>query len=236
MRFNNLCSIDVGLNSVHMLAFVDDKPHFATFPVTYNFTREKLLKIINDFYLSFDMKFEGLAISVSGYISDSDMTVNYTTLSALNGLSKSDFKTLNCENFAIIRRSTAATLAGKIEYPNSKVLVGVILKPEIEFGVSIKNTIFTGNNGFAGGYYFDYTAIQGKILSSIINIINFYNPDVIYFIDNNINITNLFRYCNCHLPAFMTTNLKFAKTIYEDYACCFGAMQDLADRIKKVTR
>lgn len=233
MRFNNLCSIDVGLDNVQMLAFIDDKPHFATFPVTYNFTREKLLKIINDFYLSFDMKFEGLAISVSGYISDSDMTVNYTTLSALDDLSKSDFKTLNCENFAIIRRSTAATLAGKIEYPNSKVLVGVILKPEVEFGVSIKNTIFTGANGFAGGYYFDYKAIQGKVLSSISNIINFYNPDVIYFIDNNINIINLFRYCNSHLPTIMTNQLRFSKTVYEEYACCFGAMQYLADLLKK---
>lgn len=228
MRFNNLCSIDVGLTKVRLLAFVDDKPHKQTFPVAYNFTREKLLKIIHDFYLSLNRKFDGLAISLSGYASD--MVVKYTNLTALNDLCTVDFNDLGCEKVCLISRSKAAVLAGKLDYPNSKVLVGVSFNPCIEFGVLIQNELFIGSNGYAGGYYFDHKTTPGEVLT---NIINFYNPDVVYFVDNDNNLINLFRYCNRHLPAVMTTHVKFVKTIYEDYACCFGAMQYLSEQIGK---
>lgn len=152
MQLNNLCGIDIGCTNIKMMAVLNGTSNFHVIPSGDCLTRQELVKIIHDFYLSFDNDFTGLGIAFSGCTKDSTK-VDYTSLPCLQGLSVSDFSDLNCNNICFINDSNAATLAGTIEYPNSKVLVGITNGTGIGCGVAINGDLFTGSNGFLGEIY-----------------------------------------------------------------------------------
>ena len=151
-HLNNFCVIDIGCTNIKMMALVNNKPIFKTFPSGDDLTQKQLVDIIHDFYLSFNNDFEGLGIAFSGCTTDS-MKVDRTTLQCLEGLSVDDFSDLNCSTIRLINDSNATTLAGTVEYPNSKVLVGFTNGTGIGCGISIQGNLFTGSNGFLGEIY-----------------------------------------------------------------------------------
>ena len=150
--FNNLCSIDVGCNNIKMMAIVDGKTTCKTIPSGDNLTRKELVEIIHNFYLSFNDDFKGLGIAFSGFTSDYTK-VDFSSLQCLDGLKAEDFSDLNCNVIRFINDSNASTLAGTIEFPNSKVLIGITNGTGIGCGVAINGKLFTGSNGFLGEIY-----------------------------------------------------------------------------------
>lgn len=149
--FNNLCGIDIGCSNIKMMALVDNVQVCKTVPSGDELTRKQLINIIHDFYLSFNKNFNGLGIAFSGCTSDYKKVAK-TSLKCLEGLSAYDFSDLNC-NTLLINDSNATTLAGTIEYPNSKVLVGITNGTGIGCGIAINGNLFTGSNGFLGEIY-----------------------------------------------------------------------------------
>lgn len=152
MQSNNICGIDVGCTNIKMVAVVNNILHYHSIPSGDDLTRKQLLDAIHRFYLSFHNDFEGIGIAFSGCTSDS-YKVERTTLPCLQGLSVDDFKDLNCKTIRLINDSNASTLAGTIEYPSAKVLVGITNGTGIGCGVAINGTLFTGSNGFLGEIY-----------------------------------------------------------------------------------
>lgn len=152
MQLNNLCGIDIGCTNVKMTAIVNGKQINSTIPSGDNFSRNELISNISDFYLSFNNQFSGLGIAFSGCTSD-NLHVCRTTLPCLNNLSAEDFSHLNCPKVRLINDANATALAGNIEYPNSKVLVGITNGTGIGCGITINGKLFTGVNGLAGEIY-----------------------------------------------------------------------------------
>lgn len=152
MQLNNFCGIDIGCTNIKMMAIVDNIPITKTVPSGDNLSREKLISTIIDFYNSFNCDFLGLGIAFSGYTADS-MKVEGTSLPCLKNFSIEDLAELNCDNIRLINDSNATTLAGTIEYPNSKVLVGITNGTGIGCGISISGNLFTGSSGFLGEIY-----------------------------------------------------------------------------------
>lgn len=151
MQLNNLCGIDIGCTNIKMTAIVNGIQTESTIP-SRDMVRHELIEAISNFYLSFDNKFSGLGIAFSGYTND-NLHVCHTSLSCLKHLSVEDFSHLNCPKVQLINDANATALAGTIEYPNSKVLIGITNGTGIGCGITINGKLFTGANGIAGEIY-----------------------------------------------------------------------------------
>lgn len=165
MNLNNLCGIDVGCTNIKMMAIINNEKFVKTIPSGDNFTRASLIEAIYNFYLSFNNVFSGLGIAFSGGTSDFQK-VDFTTLQCLKGLSSADFSDLN-NNVKLINDSNATTLAGTLEYPNSKVLVGITNGTGIGCGIAIDGKLFTGSNGYLGEIYGNPTIKPNSKISKL---------------------------------------------------------------------
>lgn len=163
--FSNFCGIDVGCSNIKMIALVDDAPFYKTLPSGDELTRKQLIDMIHDFYLSFNIDFKGLGIAFSGCTSNYTK-VEHTSLKCLKDLSVNDFSDLNCKTL-LINDSNATTLAGTIECPNSKVLVGITNGTGIGCGIAINGKLFTGSNGFLGEIYGNPIVDENKNIMKI---------------------------------------------------------------------
>ena len=79
MNMQNFCGIDIGCTNIKLVAIVNNTPTFKSTPSGDNLSREELIKIIHDFCLSFNCKFDGLGIAFSGCTKNSKV-VDTTTL------------------------------------------------------------------------------------------------------------------------------------------------------------
>lgn len=270
MNSKNLCGIDVGCTNIKMMAVINNMPVSKTIPSGDDLTRKQLVDAIKNFYLSFKINFDGIGIAFSGCTSDS-IRVDSTTLPCIQGFSVTDLADLNCKNIKLINDSNAATLAGTIEYPNSKVLVGITNGTGIGCGVSIKGKLFTGSSGFLGEVYGNpilngngnITKI-GRICSGskilkklnnaksendrkelinkasiylgilLVQFINFYNPDVIYFSGGGFSFDDLLddaiEFAKKNSYSHLSKNVVFAKSTYHGYAGCVGAMKLVSEK------
>lgn len=170
MQLNNLCGIDVGGTNIKMTAIVNGKQTTSTIPCSKMLTHFDLVETISNFYLSFDNKFSGLGIAVSG--TTDGFSICRTSHLHLHNLSVDDFSHLQCPKVRLINDANAVALAGTLEYPDSKVLIGITSGTGIGCGVTINGKLFTGANGFAGEVHgnpivlHDYKAIKvGKLCS-----------------------------------------------------------------------
>lgn len=150
-QLNNLCGIDVGCTNIKMAAVVNESLHVWKIPSGDHFSHDSLVKEISDFYRSFHHDFSGLGIAFSGCTADG-YAVSHTSLPCLERLSADDFSHLN-KNVRLINDSNATALAGSLEFPDAKVLVGVTNGSGIGCGIVINGQLFTGGNGFAGEIY-----------------------------------------------------------------------------------
>ncbi|HIU52245.1 MAG TPA: ROK family protein [Candidatus Merdicola faecigallinarum] len=165
-QLKNLCGIDVGCTNIKMVAVIGESSFEKSIPSGDNFSKGELIKAISEFYMSFDYNFEGLGIAFSGCTSDG-MQVCNTSLQCLDNLSVYDFAHLNCKNIQLINDSNATALAGLLEYPNAKVLLGITNGTGIGCGIVINGQLFTGANGFAGQIYGNPTVDpNGKIIKN----------------------------------------------------------------------
>lgn len=157
-QLKNLCGIDVGCTNIKMTAVIGDKSSQISLPSGVSissgddFTKEELIREISKFYMSFGCDFEGLGIAFSGCTSDG-LRVCDTSLRCLENLSVNDFAHLNCKNIKLINDANATALAGLLEYPDAKVLLGITNGTGIGCGIVINGQLFTGANGFAGQIY-----------------------------------------------------------------------------------
>lgn len=150
-QLNNLCGIDVGCTNVKMAAVIDGKLHSRRIPSGDDFSRDSLIRAISEFYRSFNYDFSGLGIAFSGCTFDG-YTVCHTSLPCLEYLSANDFGHLN-SNVRFINDSNATALAGTLEFPDSKVLLGITNGSGIGCGITIGGKLFTGGSGLAGEIY-----------------------------------------------------------------------------------
>ena len=70
----------------------------------------------------------------------------------MQDLSADDFSDLS-KNVFLINDSNATTLAGTLQYPYAKVLVGITNGTGIGIGIAIDGKLFTGSNGLLGEIY-----------------------------------------------------------------------------------
>lgn len=150
-QLNNLCGIDVGCTNVKMAAVIDGKLTVRRVSSGDNFSRSELIEEISSFYKSFDNDFLGLGIAFSGCTIDG-LTVYHTSLPCLDGLCADFFHHLN-HNVRLINDSNATALAGTLEFPDSKVLLGITNGSGIGCGIAINGELFTGSMGLAGEIY-----------------------------------------------------------------------------------
>lgn len=150
-QLKNLCGIDVGCTNIKMAAVVDETLHTWKVPSGDNLSHDSLVKEISDFYKSFNYDFEGLGIAFSGCTAQG-YAVDHTSLPCLKGLNADNFQHLN-KNVRFINDANATALAGLLEFPDSKVLLGITNGSGIGCGVVINGKLFTGGNGLAGEIY-----------------------------------------------------------------------------------
>ena len=151
-QLKNLVGVDVGCTNIKMTALVGDNLIQEKIPSGDNLSKNELIKIVSKFYNSFNYDFKGLGIAFSGYTTD-NIHVTNTTLKCLKNLSIYDFNHLNCQKIKLINDSNASVIAGLIEYPSSKVLIGITNGTGIGCGIIINGNIFTGASGLAGEIY-----------------------------------------------------------------------------------
>lgn len=151
MQLNNLCGIDVGCTNIKMVAILNGIVHKRIIPSGDNLSRSSLIQVITNFYQSFHFNFDGLGIAFSGNTIDGQ-TICHTTLSCLEGLTAKDFYHLT-DNVLLVNDSNATALAGLLEYPDVKVLLGVTNGTGIGLGITINGKLFTGGSGLAGEIY-----------------------------------------------------------------------------------
>ena len=89
---------------------------------------------------------------ISGTTRDG-LAVSSTSLQCLENLTTKDFAHLGQNNIRFINDSNATALAGILEYPDAKVLIGITNGTGIGCGVVINGQLFTGANGLAGEIY-----------------------------------------------------------------------------------
>lgn len=146
---NNFCGVDVGGTNIKMTAVLGDCPVQKTVPSGPNRTKQELIEVISSFYQSFDCDFEGLGIAFTGITTDG-LQVKMSSKQSLKGLCVSDFEHLHCKKVRLINDANATALAGAVEYPDSKVLIGITCGTGLGCGIVINGRLFTGANGLAG--------------------------------------------------------------------------------------
>lgn len=151
-QLKNLFGVDIGCTNIKMTALVEETMIQKIIPSGDNLSKNELIEIISSFYNSFDYDFQGLGIAFSGYTID-NIHVTNTTLKCLENLSIYDFNHLNCQKIKLINDSNASAISGLIEYPSSKVLIGITNGTGIGCGIIINGNIFTGASGLAGEIY-----------------------------------------------------------------------------------
>ena len=151
MNMQNFCGIDIGCTNIKMLALVNKVVIKRTVPSGDNLSRDELINIIENFCNSYKINFDGIGIAFSGCTKD-NKKVYSTPLNCLQDLSVDDFSNFS-KNVFLINDSNAATLAGMLQYPRTKVLVGITNGTGIGLGVAIDGKLFTGANGLLGEIY-----------------------------------------------------------------------------------
>ncbi len=163
IELNNLCGIDVGCSKIKMSAFYNNSCYYDSVPSGDNITREQLIDVISNFYQSFNCDFDGLGIAFSGCTLNSK-TVYHSPLKCMNGLNVSDFSHLHCKKVRFINDANATALSGTLEYPDSKVLLGITSGTGIGLGIVINGSLFCGSNKLAGEIYGNPTLLfNGEI-------------------------------------------------------------------------
>lgn len=165
MQLNNLCGIDIGCTNIKMAAIVDGIVYKRIIPSGDNLSQDSLIQAITTFYRSFNYDFDGLGIAFSGCTTNG-YNIYHTTLPCLDNLTAKDFYHLT-KNVLLINDSNATALAGLLEYPNAKVLLGITNGTGIGLGITINGKLFTGGNGLAGEIYgnptFDFSTNPTKV-------------------------------------------------------------------------
>lgn len=151
-QLKNLCGIDIGCTNIKMTALKENTLIQKTVPSGDDLSKENLIKIISEFYTSFNFNFKGLGIAFSGCTTDGTHVCD-TSLQCLEGLSIYDFVHLNCKNIRLINDANASALAGLLEYPQSNVLISITNGTGIGCGIVINGKLFTGAYGLAGQIY-----------------------------------------------------------------------------------
>ncbi len=148
------CGIDSGGTNVKMYCEICNKVYARVMPSGENFTKAQFLNTIKDFLNCLPENVDALGIAYSGIGSKSH--IERTNREYLKNFDISDLNFLDCKK-VLINDSNAAALAGTLEYPDAKVLVGVTNGTGIGAGICINGTLFTGgSNGFAGEINSDY--------------------------------------------------------------------------------
>ena len=258
MRKNNWVGIDIGCTNLKIVSKVDDDLLYPKqYETSDCFTKSDLISIVTDYVNTYHLHLDGLGIAFSGLTSD-NVSVYHTTLPCLDDFSTAELSHLDCLNIKLLNDSNAATLAGTIEYPDSIVLVGITNGTGIGCGISINGNLFTGSTGFLGEIYGNYVVTQesslkklGKIISGskikeqtdaersntilylsslLTQVINFYNPDVIYFSGGGFehhlyelrrSIDFAKEYCYKHI----IKNLRFELSKFGSFAGAIGAIK-----------
>lgn len=151
MQSNNLCGIDIGCTNIKMAAIVNGIVYKRIIPSGDTLSQDSLIQAITTFYRSFNYDFDGLGIAFSGCTTNG-YNIYHTTLPCLDNLAVKDFYHLT-KNVLLINDSNAMALAGLLEYPNAKVLLGITNGTGIGLGITINGKLFTGGNGLAGEIY-----------------------------------------------------------------------------------
>ena len=165
-QLKNLCGIDIGCTNIKMTALKENTLIQKTVPSGDDLSKKNLIKIISEFYTSFNFNFKGLGIAFSGCTTDGTHVCD-TSLQCLEGLSIYDFVHLNCKNIRLINDANASALAGLLEYPQSNVLISITNGTGIGCGIVINGKLFTGAYGLAGQIYGNPTiGPDGKIIKT----------------------------------------------------------------------
>ena len=268
MSMHNFCGIDIGCTNIKLLALVNTIVIKKTVPSGDNLSRNELINIIKDFCTSYKVRFDGIGIAFSG-CTKNEKKVYTTTLNCLQNLSVDDFSELS-KNVFLINDSNATALAGTLQYPYAKVLVGITNGTGIGIGIAINGKLFTGANGLLGEIYGNPVILEssnsikkiGQIVSGskilkeldrtnnseivhvaakhlgtlLVQIIHFYNPDVIYFSGGGfsfqgfLNEAIIFAKQRCY-PSFLE-GLSFKQSVYGNYAGCIGAIKLVREKIR----
>lgn len=257
MRSKHFVGVDVGCTNVKLVSKIGENFFFhKEFPTGDNLSKDELIEIITEYLATFHDSLDGMGIAFSGVTTD-NKTVKRSTLPCLYKFSIEDFSFLKCKNnIKLLNDSNASTLAGTIEYPNSKVLVGITNGTGIGLGVAINGCLFSGSNGYLGEIYGNYTMTEdgtinkiGRIISGskiknisdsekgrvilylatlLSQVINFYNPDIIYFsgggFNHNISILKeSIEIAKSNGYEYLTKNLDFVISGFGPYAGAVGA-------------
>ena len=233
MRKNNFIGIDIGCTNIKLMASLKSGHVSCNICSSSDITNvADLREVVFDFMNSFNDTFDGIGIAFSGITMDG-YSVEKTTIPALENFKTSDLAIyhLDSNHIKLFNDSNAATIAGTIEYPKAKVLVGITNGTGIGLGLAINGSLFTGSSGALGEIYGSYTVTEenklekiGRIVSGskiqsspdsysyfkyslnywnslLSQIITFYNPDVVYFSGGGFN----------HHPEIMEYTYEFVK-------------------------
>ena len=170
MRKNNFIGIDIGCTNIKLMAKLSSTIIFKSFKTGNNLTKNELINIITNFFTSITENIDGIGIAFSG-VTFNGKNVEKTSLPCLKEFSIFDLDHLNIP-ITLINDSNATTLAGTIEYPNSKVLVGITNGTGIGLGVAINGILFNGASGLLGEIYGNYTMTETGNLNKIGRIIS----------------------------------------------------------------
>lgn len=200
MNSKNLCGIDVGCTNIKMMAVINNMPVSKTIPSGDDFTRKQLVDAIKNFYLSFKINFDGIGCGVS--IKGKFFTGSSGFLGEVYGN-------------PILNGNGNITKIGRI-CSGSKILKKLNnAKSENDRKELInKASIYLG------------------IL--LVQVINFYNPDVIYFSGGGFSfddlLDNAIEFAKKNSYSHLSKNIIFAKSIYQGYAGCVGAMKLVSEK------
>ena len=156
-----IVGIDTGGTNLKMYCKVDEKVYSEHVPTGETFTREIFLNCVQLFISKLPERPDAVGIAYSGI--GSDTRIRKTNRTYLVNLDVSELSFLNCP-VVFLNDSNAATLAGTLEYPDAKVLVGVTNGTGIGAGICINGHLFTGANGYAGEINSNYFGTSGDAI------------------------------------------------------------------------
>lgn len=160
LKLDGICGIDVGCTNVKMAAIVDGEMKTRIIPSGDTMTKESLISEISSFYQCFETYLAGLGIAFSGSTTNG-CEVSRTSLPCLEGLNTMDFAHLT-DSVSFINDANSAAVAGYLEYPDAKVLVGITNGTGIGAGIVIDGKLFNGASGFSGEIYGNRVLLQGN--------------------------------------------------------------------------
>ena len=215
----NIMGIDAGGTNVKLYCEIDHTVYSDSIPSGNGFAQQDFLDCVEKFILTLPRSIDAIGIAHSGLgtVSGIDKTVR----PYLKNLNIHHFDFLNTK-VCFINDSNAATIAGTLEYPNAKVLVGVTNGTGIAAGICLNGNLFLGSHGYAGEINSNYlgntraihlcagsvlfTALQehpeeeSKLIKNssenfgllLTHVVNLLNPDVIYLSGGTFNYPGYF--------------------------------------------